>query len=343
MNLFIASSPFQVLSAFEAIESFELKDSKNIFLILYGLNKAQNQQIKSVLALYSQVVNIEVHEINYESNIRFFLSKLIYLKRIKNKAINFLFIGHLNEYFNQLAICNIKCKSVFVIDDGAATIKQNEDFNQPLTLFKIHNLTKPGGIIKKVITTLTGFKDQSMVAINWFSMFKFIPSNGNKYFTHSFALLKDIEENKLLNKKSLSDKIYFIGANLVNAKVLISKNSYKELLGNIFENVGNNSNLVYVPHRFEELDFLEDIFCKYNVEIIRPNTIIEIFFVQNQIIPSRIISFYSTALFSLNKIYPYSKIEFCPLDLNIISPQFRTVVESVQDYYSQFFDKLIIK
>src|SRR5690606_5589915 len=104
-------------------------------------------------------------------------------------------------------------------------------------------------------------------------------------------------------------KIYFIGTNLVGADV-IDINTYSVLLEAVFKRNMQEGHIVYMPHRFENVDYLQDLFKCYSIEVIRPNNIIEIFFISNKIVPKKIISFYSTAIFSLKKIFPQTEVNF---------------------------------
>ncbi|MCS3555840.1 MULTISPECIES: hypothetical protein [unclassified Sphingobacterium] len=336
-NIFIVSSPFQVLSAFEAINKMELGNQENIFLIYKGSNTIQNDQIESVLQFFLDKFNVKVDYLKYKYNAQFFIKKFYTIKKLSRGRFEKLFIGHINEYSNQIAICNINFNKIYNLDDGAATLKQNQDFVNTNELIDPHSLRSFSNSLKLIISYIFNLADKKTIKLHWFTMFNFKPKNRNEYIGHSFDALKlFLNSNNIVEDQS---KIYFIGTNLVNAMVVKDLSTYLFLLEEIFEQKCKEGQIVYIPHRFENLFDLKILFDKYSIEILRIDSIVELFFVKNKIVPKEILSFYSTALFSLNKIFPETNITFQWIDSQFLNASFKDTVNTVQQYYSNIFKK----
>lgn len=334
-NLFIVSSPLQVLSAFEALNSLKLIECENIFVVYLGHNTYQNEQIISVIEFFKGIHSIRFRYLEFKNAQQFYISKIREIKFFKNKHVENLFVGHLSEYSVKLFICNVDFKKLIVLDDGAATIKQNDEFHSTVSIIKAHNLKFTSDKLKWLISKFYLLRGKKNVKINWFSMFSFTPLNGNNYFEHSFELLKN--NMKKEEFKIQASTVYFIGSNLVNAKVLRDRDQYISMLYDIFLNIDESKSIIYLPHRFEDTSYLMDLFETFSVNIIRSNSIVELFFLESKVYPTEISSFYSTALFSLKKIYPKATIVFNEIDEKYVNAQFKETVKVVQNYYREFF------
>ncbi|PRD51948.1 glycosyltransferase family 52 [Sphingobacterium gobiense] len=337
-NLFVVASPFQTLSAFEAINRFsQSHEEKSCMVIYFGENRNQNEQIKSVIELLHQAFDVDYLFIEYRNSWGYFLSKLKIIKKLSKLEIKNLFVGHLREYSNRLFITNINFQNLYSLDDGAATLTLDKEISSKNYFIDCHPLFNIGTLIKKMVCSGYGLADRKKVEVNWFSMFSFSPKNRNDLIQHSFELLQSFRTNVTKQNEEI---VYFVGANLVNAGVLKSVIVYQEMLTEVFGSINSSKRIIYLPHRFEDVSELSELFNQFNISVLKLTDIIEIFCVKNGVIPTDIISFYSTALFSLKKIFPETNVSYKKIPIEYVETPFKKGVDTIQSYYNTFFKSI---
>lgn len=132
--------------------------------------------------------------------------------------------------------------------------------------------------------------------INLFSYFSFTEKFPDRmYIHHSFSYLKQ----KLSEKHQTVSKgvIYFIGTALVEND-LISESNYEKIVVSLVDHY-SEYNIKYFPHRFENLEKLRAI---SQFEIVQANMPFELYLLQTKVLPEKIVSFYSAALYTVNSI-----------------------------------------
>ncbi|MBB1149738.1 hypothetical protein H4K35_06265 [Myroides sp. NP-2] len=335
LNVFLVASPFQLLNSLEAMYKF-CKNEHNILVLFENNNDKQNLLLKNVLAEFE--CDYELIVIKKENPIKMFFNKVILLNKLQKININRLFVGHLEEFFNKLYICNLNYKILFSIDDGAATINLFDKYNGSSVLTVINSMKDR---VKCIVGNLIGnLKTMKNVDIHWFSIFDLVGSNVTKnelaYVKGNFSKLN--RTSILVDNKSRN--VIFIGSNVVNAQVIVDSTSYLMLLENYFIKLRASEpelNIYYVPHRFEDLNILDPLAQKLNIVTINHDTIVELFLLKNTIKPYKIASFYSTALYSLKAIFNNIEIEFIRIPDNLINESFKDRVKKVQDDYENQF------
>lgn len=138
------------------------------------------------------------------------------------------------------------------------------------------------------------------VSINMFSAFRYKIINEKAFFLNKFKYIK----NKFTDMNS--KEIIFVGS--LNVEVGKQKESdYINIIKSIIK-TNNIKELVYYPHRTENTDKLKRMSSIENLKIIIPNYTIELHLLLNKIEPEYIYSYYSTAIGTLNIIFPSAKI-----------------------------------
>lgn len=327
-NLHIVSSPFQLISALEAINTFS--KAENVIVIFYTYSHSNNKLLDKII----NQNNIEVffHYIHFKNSTQYLLAKIELLQKLKKNFYNNLFIGHVEEFSNKLFICNIKYRTLFALDDGAATINHNLLYVDRITHFKLFNANKVKDLFKLLIIKIFLLKTDINVTLNWFSVFDFEPTNKALLINHNFEYIKN--KYSLVTKKDTNT--YFIGSNLLNANIIKNENTYVTYLETLFKSF-NYEKIYYIPHRLEDIDKIKGLLNKYSIELLSLDNTIELSFLENDIYPNNIISFYSTALFTLSKLFSETTINFIALPSEILNENFTSKVETVQKYYESKF------
>lgn len=334
MNLYIISSPLQMVCALESL--LQLK-SKSVFILILGRSEKANE---FMLKLSKDYLDKEkVYYTKKTSSISLLLEKIKLLKKF-NKKYHFknIFIGNISEFSEKVFAINIKSKKLWSLDDGSKTLVLKDYYaihNNKIDCFDKLNLN---AVIKFVILKLFLLKSSKEIMINWFTVFNFIPKNGGIIQNHQLSeFKKEIKFNEH-NRNDQSKDIYFIGTNLINVGVIKSEEIFFKLLSNIKKRY-NNKKVYYIPHRFESAIHIERI-AQIGFEIKEFNHIVEIAFLENNIYPKTIASFYSTALYTLSKIFPESKIDFYEIDESYLTSKFKLGTKTVEKEYKSIFGSI---
>lgn len=338
-NLFLIASPFQLLCAYEAMET-QSKEDTNQLIIFESNNVFQNKMLKDMLTTLEMKCKCDI--LLYKNKASMFIEKLFLLRSIKEIHYNNVFVGHLEEFFNQVYICNLNYKSLFNLDDGAATINMIKKYSlENLELNVFRDNYSADTIIKKLILKLFGLNFyRKGFNIKWFTIFDLSSESPNIIIKNKFEnLIKKFSKSSYESNQEEKDKTFFLGSNVINAGVINNVKEYKTLLRKYFIKCGNKD-IVYLAHRFEDIEVLKDLFLEYDVTVLKNDKIVELYFLENSIYPISITSFYSTALFSLKLLFPESNVNFIKIPYHIVNDQFKSNVDNVQEYYSLYFDSL---
>ena len=147
--------------------------------------------------------------------------------------------------------------------------------------------------------------DKRHLPVNYFTLHNI---DNNEYYDFTYNSYNQLK--KSLNKNQITDKskVILIGQPLVE-QGLIDKETFINIIGKI-----NNkfTNLLYILHPRE----LESKFIDLdNLNITRLDKGVESYLISEEILPSKIIGFYSTALFTISKIFSSSKMDINFVDL----------------------------
>jgi hypothetical protein len=303
--LSIVRSPFQLI----CLNEYLLENSNNIkCLIIVNTEKEKDQCLQILKYLKLLDYSIFIAKPFY---VQINLSKLI------SKKYEELVIGHYFDNICVFAARILRYKKLVVLDDGVSTLAIN----------KLKSKTSPYGRIY--------FKQK------FFNFFFHSPKNFI-FFTIFFDHIasSNLYVKSKNNLTFLSDQVspnfdkncvYFIGDPVVEEK-LISLDDYLVFL----ERLSNKSKLIYFPHRNESEANLTR-YRNIGVEIRSLNVSFEIYLVQNNVIPNKLISFHSTALFTsrliLNKFIDRIKFYYIELDQNSEKVKENHHLIYIQDFF----------
>lgn len=293
-NLFIIRSPLQILNAYEAIAHFNLKN--NVFLIVQNHLEKNNVQMREMLSMceYEELIEMPPSKSNY-------FRYVVLTRKLKKYDYNFIFFGNLGS-FQKLLLANLEYEKSYLLEDGTSTLvfhKELSEAKQPVSWRDMRFL-------------LAGLNIKRKKPVAYFTIFDLERKGEEEIVQHHFGALQDAMCQDFL----LTDEVYILGQNLVSAG-LVSDEAYRYYIEQI-KNDFKDEKIIYIPHRAEIIDEKFRAFEDENFVIFDNKMPIEFYFMQQKIKPKKIVSFFSTALFTLAKIFDTSHIRtyhICSRDL----------------------------
>lgn len=267
-----------ITSPFQALNMVEYFQEKKPKILVLWNEKYTLFQIQNTLKYFK--LDFEAVEINY----------LNLFNLLKYSRKNFSKVAFANIHSIPVLFCLFffRYESVLVLDDGTQSLLLNEKFND--------------GFLKNIILQIVKYKINK-IGINYFSIFKSLPVSNEKLISNNFNFINRI-------KLDISDENIFIGQPLLELKE-IDQDSFFEIITKL----KNKLNFKYIVHRRDSIIKLNKI-KSLGIELLHIELPIELHYITKQIIPNKVFSFSSTALFTLKGISKKSEVYF--LDYNVI-------------------------
>ena len=299
-NILIVESPLQLINAIEAISFFKILDYK--IYIRYSNVVSNDKQINKLLTILSvDNVKIKTFVISGGRKKLVDIVKIIFywfLLGLKLKGVQKLFVGNYDSPFLKGITRLTKRNNIILLDDGAKTIELQNNFSDhySLDLFTMYDINNYSG---------------QNIFINSFD-----------YLRNKFDFVNTINQNSIL----------FIGSKLVESGI-VTEEYYLSLIDKISLSY-SNFNIIYIPHRGENSPKLEQISKIENISLTSLDYPVEFYGIYEKKLPNKIISFYSTALLSMKKLYPNLEIISCKFDYS--SCEIVEELNELYDYYSKY-------
>jgi hypothetical protein len=323
-NLFIVASPLQFLNAIEAREYF--KTSNNILILIYNskLNQVDFEQKQNILieSDWDEIIEYDLGKIAKKKR---FFEQVSLVKQLKKDSYEYLFSGDFGT-IQQMIMSNVKVDQIYLLDDGTASIViykklQDKDFFQNISFSKKMKLYR---------YFLMGLDYKIKQNINFFTIYNLQTLDHIKVIQHNFSYLKE----HALKECKKTDSIYVLGQNIAEVGY-IKEDVYLEYLHKIIEKF--DGNIIYKPHRSEKITKAYEslISDRFFIDKDISQGPIEISLITNKIYPSIVISFFSSALFSLDKIFDDSLIYAIKIkedDFIVEDKNIRNVIKSCYNF-----------
>jgi len=265
-KVIFVNTPLQFLNVLE-LENIQLNREAATERFVFVTNSTENDLVK-----IREIKNFYNLEYCHIYNVNFFLTKLfliilLKIREILNYKIYILIIGNYTNAF-LIRFLNVS-KIIYVVDDGTNFFDKND---------------------KKILKKKNVF---FFTFINFKIFKKYKLQNVIK---NNFLLIKSKLNIKKNNKKN---EILILGSPYVEGEIISLQQYNKYLL--LLKNKYKNNKIYYFAHPKENLENLK----KYenNFILIKSHLPIELFLVLRQYRFSRIISFNSTALITLRRIF----------------------------------------
>jgi hypothetical protein len=275
-NIFIVTTPLQLMNSIEAIEYFKLEN--NTLLVLYMCDKTL-LQIKKLLKFIDW---FDIKFIPLPNSIldKIFFSKTINssIKEIKNRKIGKIFVGdYESEHLNHIVNC-FKNKNIYLVDDGMAVSFYNKKKLAITTKIKIRRL-----IYQALLYKLSPIK---------YTFFTIFDIENEESIKNGYLFF-----NKYINKKNVINKVYFIGQHLIEANIM-TKEIYRDELSKIID-FYKGKEFIYILHRSQKEYIIKELANELGFKYKRLDNLIELEMINSMEIPSNFATFYSTAIMTL--------------------------------------------
>jgi len=315
--LFIISSPLQLMNSIEAIKYFGITKPK--LLIIHIVKRDDIKKHFSRLLEFIEWDSIDYIELPQKK-----LDKILFPKNIKKSLnrininnIDKLFVGdyqsnHINHIVNYLDI-----KDVYLIDDGMA-----------MAVYDTYLYSKPRK--EKIVDIVYKFIGYRIEPIDY-TFFSFFDLKEKRVIQNNFNFFRS-----LMSQKEIENSVYFIGQPLVEVNTL-TQDSYIKALQNIID-FYSGKEFVYILHRREELSFIDKVSKELNFRYIKFDNLIELEMIFSKTIPSHFGTFFSTAIFTLPKLFDNSSYQAFRIDDNIFINQDLKFKEALDTCYQEFID-----
>lgn len=290
-NFAIISSPFQLLSLKELVDE---KGLQKIHIVAIFKSEYEITKIKEV----SNFTNLKISKWVKSTFIMTHI-KLFFWGLKLNKIENFIFSS---LFDNRMLLLSrlVKYQNIILIDDGTESIAALKSYKDNTNLFD-------SNLLSILIFFRISFKFPKNII--FYSVFNLTKNNIKPSYNFIKSKIKFSE---------LSSDIFFVGQPLYE---MLEEDFYHKTL-KTFANKNKNKNIKYFPHRSESKESISMIEQSYGYEIVEPDLIFECYLATINHLPLKIISFYSTVLFTSSLLLMERKnkiqIEFISLPKKII-------------------------
>jgi hypothetical protein len=293
-SLLFIESPLQLLNAFEAIEKFQLKDYSTIIRLS---NIEKNDKQMKFLVDKLDIKNVLYITINIKNRTIIDYMK-IFFYRVKYifAKLDQIFIGNYDSGFLQFIMKQFNQNNIVLLDDGAKSID-----------------------IQKKFTEQSNY--------NLFTMYNFKPFNSQILYKNNYRALK-MKLNDLIID---ADTIMFLGLKLCEIGI-ITEDYYIEKIKQIAY-LYSDYKILYISHREEKKSKLEKIRNISNIIVKELDYPIELYGLYEDVIPYKVASFYSTALYTMKNIY---NIEAESFVFDYSQSEYKDLIDNVYNYYNKY-------
>jgi hypothetical protein len=299
-TLMIVESPLQLLAGYEAIKYYNLT-SGTVILRLSG-NKKNDDQIRYLvdfldLDLFdTKFVAVRSEDRSLLDYIKFFFF-ILYLPIIKLFFSTYILGSFKSKFINLLHHGKGLDDRYIIVDDGNVILEiiNYKEFSECKVFTSFHHE------ISKVL---------NHVEINNFS------------FVKALAL-----------SKVKSHAVIFIGSCIAELDIISDRLYLKMLECIICESKLSGSDIVYIPHRLEHRDKLNIINNLEGIKLLEIDYPIELIGVIGGLVPCKVISFYSSALVTMNIIYQCESIAY---EFEYSKSQYAEDISGVYEFMNKY-------
>ena len=332
MDLFLLQSPLQIICASEVIylKNKEIKNY-NFKIILFNKKQNLNNRINQNSLKFLNLPLFYSHP--YSDN---FLIKLIYWLKIRRKLTRFKNIEniYLGEFLPSQIVASgnlFKYAKKWVIDDGNCMLLLPKYKYEKLFYKKL----KP--VNYKLISYNTNLSEK----INVFSIYDIKMKKNDVLIKNELSFLSD----KINFSKS--GCVVFIGSAMIEAQVM-KEDVFLKYIDSSFSYLEKKygRNIIYCPHRSEDINNKKHIINKYGIEIINTELPIELYISNKSLKIQMIAGFISSAFDTLNIIAGNKQLinSFFINRKDFISKSFREISDrSYKNYKKKYKSIEVIK
>lgn len=289
INYYFITTPIHYLHAVEARKDTRFLAESHQLIILTDYHKSI-VQIENIIDnnLWSSVekpfIHFDRNKLSFYEKLKMIYFRKSYFKSFSRAlhANDRLFWGNINSSWFAFISNLVNCQEIISLDDGLNTLGIIEAIDSKKIKF---NYTGKLGIVERIILKNSNIDTRKLI---FYTVYSNLKSN-QTIFLHEFDHLV---EN--LKKSKFEKSVYFIAQPLVFQNI-ISNEKYIELIEFLkkqYENQGFK--FYYLPHRSTTLDYLSK-----NWNTMEFNYPVELLAVNEDVLPTKFVCFYSSAIVNL--------------------------------------------
>lgn len=317
--LVCVGSPFQTLCAVDALSYFDI-DSYDFIVIDDGTRLFQIENFLNLKGIVYKVIPFHVSTC-------ISLKRIVGLFNIWSGKYDYLFMGDYRLTGNRLeCIPYVKYGGkVFFLDDGTYIVD-------------LANSTIKTTLITKIRNSLFDFicKIRSISWRNFYTIY------ANNITLEGFNVVENKFKSLQTKCCNLSNDVYFIGTNPLGEGVSycrfldIDYKEYLSKLSDVLEDIklrNKTGEIYYIPHGRDFTNETKEVCNRLGIIYKKCNMCIEMEFATLNALPSIIVGFGSTALFTLRRMCPNTNI----INLHILGKNKKAnfIYMKIADLYSK--------
>ena len=332
-NLFLISSPLQLLNALEAREYYDLNSENCVLIIFKGSLKTNYQQMQYMIKT-SEWKELFVLRGGYGTLSWFRRTEHIKLlcKKLGESRITKVFLGDYRLDLWHDLLNYISYGEFILLDDGDATLDIYKNISESTSIGPSKSEMKSciKRFAKKIIFNISTRMHKAN-RTTFFTVFDLNEQCCLKIVKNEYKYLK-----KKLEKSILSDEVYFLGKPLSELEI-VKESKYLEYFKKFIEYY-YPLKIVYIPHRRESKKKLRGI-GNNGIEVKWLNTCLEYELCISETVPKVITSFYSSAIPNCMEIFgKLIEIHAIKIDQMDISKPMQLEIAEVYTYYEKQYE-----
>lgn len=297
----------QCLNALEAAFAVDPEKRQNHYLLIrYSRSSRNNSQLDNILSLSEWVKVVRIRQIKWLN----YLRAIVFLKTSFLNKLQFqrIYIGEFRSPWMFMVANNLNSVSYFLLDDGSGTPERQVQDLDPDVPSKHYAQVHPvKRTVKSALISIARLKsEQPSPSLNLFTVFPIKPYPRQTVELNDYKFLRSLPERH--DEHPEKGGIYFIGTNLVNAKIM-TESDYFSYVKNKIEDYSSYGQITYLAHRAENVDVLERYSRELKFSYVFLNNIVEYEFIKSGTVPNVLISFPSFAAYTLKIIFPRMAVD----------------------------------
>jgi hypothetical protein len=310
LHVFLGSSPFQLLNAFEARATYSGPDIETIFVVVQPRGFEEARQMHSVLDRFGAPEVIWIDEQDPVGPV----GERVRRQTGASRENSQVFLGTNQSPWRRRLVRELSVHPPVFFDDGNSTLLMarrrhnrlwrltSEDREHLHQTGRIRGRLATPGLVNDVLHP----QAREFLGVEFFSIYRVRGTAHDTWRPNPLSLLRGLRRRSAETRAPV-----IVGSAFVEARML-SERAYDELIA--AARAAMSTRPRYLAHRGESDDRLERLSSRLDLEIVRPASGIELTLLDAAIVPDPLHAVLSTAVDSLGLIFPETSIKTFPPD-----------------------------